>query len=558
MKKFLYYATSLGLTLYILNSVFTESHQTVFSTLYFMSGSSFSKLILLNDCLAVFLLFFDAITFIFFGSLRNEEQTEILEFLGFNLIETCFALTTFRSELNAFYFLLFFFSVLLKIFHRLSKKRLYYLENQTELKRDSTNPKEKRSLLVNQIKLLSFLLSLLVLDSLVMYLLLYNLMFRGISAQLLFLTEFAVLFLGCTYCLGRFFFKQFFFTSGPQNLQDGLLNPQEEAANMEGDIPVSSSLFYLEFVVQILQSFVYLIFFVLILLNYGFPVHMIRDFLNTIKLVTSRMYSLIKYKQICAELEGYDIPKPEELKSRQDLKCPICLSYFFGEEEEGKQEIQENDEEKQRKLEKEKEICKSIRRLGCGHSFHKNCLLGSIQTNQSCPMCRKPISKIPAVITTTTNNARNEANNAQNVQNNATNEANGQNNARTYKSQDYFTPEEFAKLLSQQQKIPNMKEEMEQDSEDEMMERLAELDFEKIEDEIFEKVKQQLQNEAIRQQFSISLLNSVKVPAIDSSTDYKKGFEDCLSSWISHEEKLSALHQSFLVELKQIKEKVKE
>lgn len=67
------------------------------------------------------------------------------------------------------------------------------------------------------------------------------------------------------------------------------------------------------------------------------------------------------------------IPRIHNQEYKTD-KCPICWKILFTTEEGG--------------------LVMGLSEGGCGHKFHRDCLLKSLRINNSCPICRKKIMDI--------------------------------------------------------------------------------------------------------------------------------------------------------------------
>lgn len=121
---------------------------------------------------------------------------------------------------------------------------------------------------------------------------------------------------------------------------------------------------------DLLKLIIYAIFFSIIILNYGLPIHMIRELYHTISNFTVKIRDLVQYRIAIQNLKNkYPNASAEELE-QTDKVCIICREEMV---------IPQGQEGVLRKTPK---------KLGCGHIFHFKCLKSWLERQQSCPTCR--------------------------------------------------------------------------------------------------------------------------------------------------------------------------
>jgi E3 ubiquitin-protein ligase synoviolin len=80
--------------------------------------------------------------------------------------------------------------------------------------------------------------------------------------------------------------------------------------------------FYIEILSDLLDSFIYITFFVFIFMNYGIPLHLIREIYTTILSIYQRILDLYNYRKLVSNFDSrFENATPDELKG-------ILLFYF--------------------------------------------------------------------------------------------------------------------------------------------------------------------------------------------------------------------------------------
>ena len=118
----------------------------------------------------------------------------------------------------------------------------------------------------------------------------------------------------------------------------------------------------------------YLSFFTVILLNYGLPLHILRDVWMTLRSFYSRCHDLIRYRRATRDMDAqYPNATEEDVGRLGDRVCIICREEMVvtpadsgdGGRGEGPNE--------------------TPKKLVCGHVFHFHCLRSWLERQQSCP-----------------------------------------------------------------------------------------------------------------------------------------------------------------------------
>lgn len=131
----------------------------------------------------------------------------------------------------------------------------------------------------------------------------------------------------------------------------------------------SLTLFYLDFCVDFAKLLVYFIFIVVVSINYGIPIHILRDLYLTTLSFVRRARDMINYHKVMSTMDtSYPDVNESELEALPDRTCIICRE----------------------------EMSNSVKRLPCGHCFHLKCLKSWLERQQVCPTCRKSVLKADA------------------------------------------------------------------------------------------------------------------------------------------------------------------
>lgn len=302
---------------------------------------------------------------IFFGQLRAIEYEHLFERLWMFLTESLLALTIFRDDFSAPFALMYGLLLFLKCFHWITADRVDYM--------DQIPPPGPPALFHVRISFVIFILSLLDL-ALVTYSL-DTILVDGVSAMVLFASEFMILLASISGTSARYLV--------------GLIDLRR--ARGRADAPSweekSMYLFYVDLAVDFVKLLTYLSFFAVILLHYGLPLHILRDVYMTLRSFLSRCGDLVRYRRATRDMDAlYPNATSEEMERLGDRTCIICREEMVprvpGQPAEAQADGGGPNE--------------TPKKLACGHVFHFHCLRSWLERQQSCPTCRRDVLRAPA------------------------------------------------------------------------------------------------------------------------------------------------------------------
>ncbi|KAG6555298.1 hypothetical protein Mapa_003341 [Marchantia paleacea] len=120
-------------------------------------------------------------------------------------------------------------------------------------------------------------------------------------------------------------------------------------------------LYYLELVQDLLHLSLYLLFFLVIFMNYGLPLHLVRELYETFRNFKNRIADYIRYRRLTYNMnERFADANAEDLI--RDATCIVC-----------------------------REDMVEAKKLPCGHLFHVHCLRQWLERQNTCPTCRAPV-----------------------------------------------------------------------------------------------------------------------------------------------------------------------
>ncbi|XP_027360440.1 ERAD-associated E3 ubiquitin-protein ligase HRD1B-like isoform X1 [Abrus precatorius] len=329
MRLKTYAGLSLIATLAITYHAFNSRGQ-FYPAMVYLSTSKISLVLLLNMGLVIMCSLWQLTKKIFLGSLREAEIERLNEQSWREVMEILFAITIFRQDFSVTFLAMVTALLLIKAFHWLAQKRVEYIE---------TTPAVP---LLSHIRIVSFIGFLLLLDSLFLYSSMKHLIDTWqASVSLFFSFEYMIL----ATTTVSIFVKYLFYVS------DMLMEGQWEKK------PVFT--FYLELIRDLLHLSMYLCFFLVIFVNYGIPLHLIRELYETFRNFRIRVADYIRYRKITSNMnDRFPDATPEELNA-SDATCIIC-----------------------------REEMTTAKKLICGHLFHVHCLRSWLERQHTCPTCR--------------------------------------------------------------------------------------------------------------------------------------------------------------------------
>ncbi|XVF05007.1 hypothetical protein REPUB_Repub05bG0134000 [Reevesia pubescens] len=329
MRLRTYAGLSLVATIAVIYHAFNSRGQFYPATVY-LSTSKISLVLLLNMGLVFMCILWQLTKRVFLGSLREAEIERLNEQSWREVMEILFAITIFRQDFSVTFLAMVTALLLIKALHWLAQKRVEYIE---------TTPSVP---MLSHIRIVSFLGFLLLLDSLFFYSSIkFLIQTRQASVSLFFSFEYMIL---ATTTVATFV-KYVFYVS------DMLMEGQWEKKAVYT--------FYLELIRDLLHLSMYLCFFLVIFMNYGVPLHLIRELYETFRNFKIRVADYMRYRKITSNMnDRFPDATLEELNA-SDATCIIC-----------------------------REEMTTAKKLICGHFFHVHCLRSWLERQHTCPTCR--------------------------------------------------------------------------------------------------------------------------------------------------------------------------
>uniref|UniRef100_A0A453RE31 RING-type E3 ubiquitin transferase n=1 Tax=Aegilops tauschii subsp. strangulata TaxID=200361 RepID=A0A453RE31_AEGTS len=310
-----------------------SSREQFYPAMVYLSTSKICFVLLLNTGLVAMCVAWQLVKRVFLGTLREAEVERLNEQSWREVVEILFAVTIFRQDFSVSFLAMVAALLLVKALHWLAQKRVEYIE---------TTPSVP---MLSHIRIVSFMLFLLVVDCLFLANSLGSLIQkREASVAIFFSFEYMIL---ATSTVSTFV-KYVFYVS------DMLAEGQWENKAVYT--------FYLELISDLVHLSLYMLFFIAIFLNYGVPLHLIRELYETFRNFRIRISDYIRYRKVTSNMnERFPDATPDELDA-SDVTCIIC-----------------------------REEMTTAKKLLCGHLFHVHCLRSWLQRQHTCPTCRAPI-----------------------------------------------------------------------------------------------------------------------------------------------------------------------
>ncbi|KAL7148934.1 hypothetical protein ABFS83_05G006400 [Erythranthe nasuta] len=307
-----------------------SSRGQFYPAMVYLSTSKISLVLLLNMGLVFMCILWQLTKKIFLGSLREAEVERLNEQSWREIMEILFAVTIFRQDFSVTFIAMVTALLLIKALHWMAQKRVEYIE---------TTPTVTK---LSHFRIVSFMGFLLLVDVSFMYKSIkYLLDTRTASVSLFFSFEYMIL---ATTTIATFV-KYIFYVS------DMLMEGQWEKKAVYT--------FYLELIRDLLHLTMYMCFFLVIFVNYGVPLHLIRELYETFRNFKIRIADYIRYRKITSNMnDRFPDATPEELDT-SDVTCIIC-----------------------------REEMTTAKKLICGHLFHVHCLRSWLERQNTCPTCR--------------------------------------------------------------------------------------------------------------------------------------------------------------------------
>ncbi|KAJ4753187.1 RING/U-box superfamily protein [Rhynchospora pubera] len=310
-----------------------SSRGQFYPAMVYLSTSKICFVLLLNTGFVFMCILWQLVKKIFLGTLREAEVERLNEQSWREIVEILFAVTIFRQDFSVTFLAMVTALLLIKMLHWLAQKRVEYIE---------TTPTVPT---LSHVRIVSFMVFLFAVDCVLLTNSLKSLIqSKQASVAIFFSFEYAIL---ATTTVSTFV-KYTFYVS------DMLMEGQWEKKAVYT--------FYLELVSDLLHLSLYMLFFVIVFLNYGVPLHLIRELYETFRNFRIRVTDYIRYRKITSNMnERFPDATPEELEA-SDATCIIC-----------------------------REEMTTAKKLQCGHLFHVHCLRSWLERQHTCPTCRAPI-----------------------------------------------------------------------------------------------------------------------------------------------------------------------
>ncbi|KAK6133936.1 hypothetical protein DH2020_032328 [Rehmannia glutinosa] len=307
-----------------------HSRGQFYPAMVYLSTSKISMVLLLNMGLVGMCIMWQLTKKLFLGTLREAEVERLNEMSWREVMEILFAITIFRQDFSVTFLAMVTALLLIKSLHWLAQKRVEYIE---------TTPTVSK---LSHIRIISFMVFLPLVDGIFLYNSIKCLVeTRQASISLFFCFEYMILAMTTVSTFVKYIF----------HISDTLMEGQWEKKSVYT--------FYMELIRDLIHLTLCMCFFLVIFLNYGVPLHLIRELFETFRNFRVRVTDYIRYRKITSNMnERFPDATPEELIAT-DATCIIC-----------------------------REEMTAAKKLVCGHLFHVHCLRSWLERQNTCPTCR--------------------------------------------------------------------------------------------------------------------------------------------------------------------------
>jgi len=328
------------LTFVVITNAFYTKRQFYPSVVYLTKSSS-SLAVLYAQAFVFVLLFGKLVQRVFLGQLRAIETEHLYDRTWFSVTETCLAFTVFRDDFSPRFVALFAILLFLKCFHWLLEDRVDYMEQSPVL-----GP-------IFHARVTSLLSVLFVLDYLFISSAYHHTIIKGASVQIVFGFEYAILLVSVIATAIKYLLHLIEIRTGEQWENKGVF------------------MLYSDLVLGFFRLSLYMIFIIVMMKIHTFPLFAIRPMFIAMRAFRKSCNDVIESRRAIRNLNTlYPDLTAEELANVADTTCIICREDMQAQQ--------------------------SIKRLGCQHIFHKNCLRSWFQRQQTCPICRTTVLRSAA------------------------------------------------------------------------------------------------------------------------------------------------------------------
>ncbi|CAF1176074.1 unnamed protein product [Adineta ricciae] len=319
----------------VITNAFYAKKQFYPSVVY-LTKSSTSLAVLYLQALVFVVLLGKVLQRIFLGQLRAIETEHLYDRTWFSVTETCLAFTVFRDDFSPRFVGLFAILLFLKCFHWLLEDRVDYMEQSPVL-----GP-------IFHARVISLSSVLFLLDYFFVISAYSHTITRGASVQIVFGFEYAILLVAVVSTAMKYILHTIEIRTGEQWESKGVF------------------MLYSDLVLGFFRVLLYMIFMIVMMKIHTFPLFAIRPMFIAMKAFRKSCSDVIESRRAIRNLNTmYPDLTAEELANVADTTCIICRE--------------------------EMQVQQSIKRLGCQHIFHKNCLRSWFQRQQTCPICRTTV-----------------------------------------------------------------------------------------------------------------------------------------------------------------------
>ncbi|CAF2453375.1 unnamed protein product [Rotaria sp. Silwood2] len=323
------------MTITVVTNAFYNKKQFYPSVVY-LTKSSTSLAVLYLQAFVFAILLGKIVQKIFLGQLRAIETEHLYDRTWFSVTETCLAFTVFRDDFSSHFVALFAILLFLKCFHWLLEDRVDYMEQSPVL-----GP-------IFHARVISLSSALIILDYLFIVSACTHTIAKGASVQIVFGFEYAILLVSVVLTAIKYILHTIEIRTGEQWENKGVF------------------MLYSDLLLGFIRVVLYMLFMIVMMKIHTFPLFSIRPMFIAMRAFRKSCTDVIESRRAIHDLNTmYPDLTAEELANVADTTCIICRE--------------------------DMQVQQSIKRLGCQHIFHKNCLRSWFQRQQACPICRKPV-----------------------------------------------------------------------------------------------------------------------------------------------------------------------
>ncbi|KFD50730.1 hypothetical protein M514_08386 [Trichuris suis] len=320
---------SFFLTGAVLANAFYQRRQ-FYPSMVYLTKSNPSMAVLYVQAFVLVTILAKIFLVLFFGSLRQNEQENVMERAWFAVTETCLAFTVFRDDFNSRFVAQFTQLFFFKCFHWMAEERVDYMER---------TPVVTALFCARMMGLIAVLSAV---DSYHVSHAYFTTLLRGASVQIVFGFEYAVLLTIILQIAIKFTLYR---------IDSRHAHPWENKAVY---------LLYTELVIEFFRVILYGIFVTVMMQLHAFPLFSIRPMYLTVKSFKKAVIDAILSRRAINNMNTmYPDATADELR-QGEVVCIICRE----------------------------EITEGAKKLPCNHIFHTACLRSWFQRQQTCPTCR--------------------------------------------------------------------------------------------------------------------------------------------------------------------------